>query len=475
MLTASGQMIGIAEAASAPAPAGPPASRLGLESDVPRGGSSDYNPGGVYPNGAERRSFMDECAGAYEACPPLSAAVDVTARTVTAGGLEVVPDDDNEEADETAPPREVLRLRKLLKFVNEREDIRQLLRGVAVDVQVFGDAFLEVVWLLGEPVGLYSLPANTMTVEADEHGTVTGYSQRVDTHPEAIEFSPNQVIHIPGDSVRGSLYGLGIVQKAFWPIATYLFAAALLKERMRRGDPPDLHADAPLEVPENELKTWKQQYKVMNVGAANIGNPIISRGGFNINELRTAARSDLVAIQTWCRDSILNVAGVPPAQVGIIESGNLGGGTGTSQFKTFRINTCGPLGQLILEKLNYFLLRAFGISGWHMELNEVDYRDDLIIEQIRDIRLRNGSWTLNELRGDIGEPPQPYGDNNVVVERSYVMSWDLMQAYSQSMINKNNSADAAAPPAPGEPGHAPPEEETRAPSFQGWDERARRR
>ena len=68
--------------------------------------------------------------------------------------------------------------------------------------------------------------------------------------------------------------------------------------------------------------------------------------------------------------------GVPPAKASIIESGNLGGGTGEAQDKSFRVNTCAPIAELVLEKLNFAIVRmGFGIEGWRLKFEDIDWRD----------------------------------------------------------------------------------------------------
>lgn len=418
------------------------AQRLGLESDVPMGGATRFNPGGDYPT--DRATFMQELYGAYIGCPVLSAACDAVARTVTAGGLHLVPDEDSDPADVDTLPPNVARLQSLLDRINDKEDKRQLMRGVVTDAQVYGDGFTEVVWLLGEPVALYSLDSATMTVEADEHGAVTKYVQTVGTR--IVEFEPEQIIHVTNDAPKGSLYGVGPAQKAMLPITIWLFAAALLKERMRKGDPPVFHADAPLTSSEDDTKRWYHQYLIRNLGIANVGNPIMSRGGFNLNELNLSKTADLLQILDWARDGILSECGVPPAKAGYIESGNLGGGTGTSQDKTFRVNTCGPIAEIVLEKFNYALCRAFNIDGWQIQFGEVDWRDDTTIEEIRDKRIRNGSWTLNDYLRDVGLPTVPYGDSHVIVDRQNIVDWADVGDYSTNLVA--GLAAKANPPAP---------------------------
>ncbi len=68
----------------------------------------------------------------------------------------------------------------MIGYCNPRENIRQILRGVIIDLLVFGDAFIEVVWLGQQPVALYTLDCPSMMPIADEHGNVTSYVQITD-------------------------------------------------------------------------------------------------------------------------------------------------------------------------------------------------------------------------------------------------------------------------------------------------------
>jgi len=135
------------------------------------------------------------------------------------------------------------------------------------------------------------------------------------------------------------------------------------------------------------------------------------------------------------RDEILSGYGVPPSKVGVVEAGNLGGGTGTAQDKTFRVNTVGPIQELVLEKLTFALMyQAYGITDWILKFGVVDWRDDEVIETIRDQRIRNGSWTLNRARADIGEPPVPGGDDAVLIDRQNMVLWSDLSALSQANL-----------------------------------------
>jgi len=431
--------------------------RGGFMVGVPIGGSNEYNSGEVGSSGpTDRISFMETMQQSYLTCTWSSAAVDAISRTATAGGIEVVPvggiTSDLEPAMATP---EVKKVQALFNYVNPSQDIRQLMRGVSTDLLVFGDSFTEVVWSkMGEPVALYSLDPTTMTILADEHGMVKGYYQKTLTNREAW-FQPKEVIHVKYDSPGDTLYGVSPTQKAILPITTWLFASALLRETYKRGDPLRAWVDWPIALPESEMKKFQQQYMIRNLGAKNIGNLFETKGGAQVKELGTNQISFWLQTLQERRDEILSAYGIPPSKVGVIEAGNLGGGTGSSQERTFRINTIGPLQELILEKFSFALMyQAYKVTDWTIKFGVVDWRDDIVIEQIRDLRIRNGSWVLNRARADIGEPPIPGGDKPVLIDRQNMVLWEdlddlskanLAAAQAQSQPNDGTGIPALKP------------------------------
>lgn len=419
--------------------------RSGYEYGVGRMGLTEWHQGDDGSGNAQNRAAqLQELYDAYLACPWASACVDTIARTITAGGVQVDWCGDTGEGVEIPDkPANVLALQRLLDYVNPREDIRQLLRGAIADMLVFGDAFIELVWFLGLPIAMYSLDVPSMRIVANEHGEVERYVQITEQGQRA-EFAPEQVIHISLDSPRGGLHGVGPTQKALLSITTWLFYKATQKEIGRKGVPPVLHVDQPAGMSDGEMRRWDAQYRQKNLGSRNIGAPITTKAGGVVNELQAAKLPDIESTLTQCRDEGLMVYGVPPAQVGIIESGNLGGGTGEAQFKTFQVNTCAPYAEALLEKVNFALLRAFKVVDWHITFGEIDWRDSKVIEDIYDTRLRNGAWTLNKYRDAIGEPPVEGGDDAVLVEREGVVLWAQMGRMSEAVISKYAAPAVAA-------------------------------
>jgi hypothetical protein len=66
--------------------------------------------------------------------------------------------------------------------------------------------------------------------------------------------------------------------------------------------------------------------------------------------------------------------------------------------------------------------------------------------------IRNGEWTLNRARADIGEPPVEGGDEPVLIDRQNLVQWSHMADMSAANIAaKTAKGEVAAPPE-----HEPP-------------------
>ena len=452
-----------ARAAALADPAGPQHAlppRTGFVPGIPAGGIDEHIQSMGASTGSDRKTLMEELYDCYIAVPAAWVAVQVIARTITAGGLYSDWDADTGEGDEAPDkPPQVVALDRFYAFCNDTQDIRQILRNAIAALIVFGDALLEVGWDGPTPVGLWNLDVPTTYPRADQHGQITGWVQQTDLGQTA-DFEPREVIHISMDSARPGISGVGPVQAMLGPMAEWLYASATEKEMLRKGLPPLVHVDLTAGTSADEVTRWDNRYRARNIGTKNIGAPLISTGGGKVTELQAGKLADVLAAKSAARDTILAGCGVPPAEGGVIESGNLGGGTGDAQHRSFQLNTCDPIGALLLEKLNFHIaVQGFGVHGWRTKFREVDYRDSTVVEQIRDTRLRNGSWTLNRLRAEIGEPPVAGGDDPILVDRQNMVVWADVNALSKATVAGKGGTPATpgstpspsvAPPAPAE-------------------------
>ena len=295
------------------------------------------------------------------------------------------------------------------------------------------------------PVALYNQDSPTTTPIADEHGVISGYVQ-VTGYGDRVEFKPHDMIHVTLDAARPGATGQSPMQATLGPVTTWLFASATGKEAFKKGLPPNLHADFPAATkgdrrPQVAGPVHDPQRRCPEPGFAD--HVAGWHGGQG-----TPDRQDRRRNAKKARDEILSIFGVPPARL-------VSSSRGTSAVARVRRRTrrtgrhAGPIDELVIEALNYPLaVKAFGITDWKLKFGEIDYRDSQIIEGIRDQRLRNGSWTLNRYRQEIGEPPVDGGDDPVLVHRQNLVLWSQMADMSQANIDAkaNKGKPAALPP-----------------------------
>ena len=411
--------------------------RVGYAEGVPNGGATSTQPADAWGgDSANRHARMDQLLGLYVNCYPVSVAIDVIAKTATAGGLTPRPirDMNSPINIRQSPPAGVIAVTKLLRYVNPSMDARQLMRGVLTDMYIYGDSFTEVVYLKGAPLALYPLDPSTITVLTDESGDPTGYYQQTKRNKTA-NFSLSQVIHVRFDAPGNTVYGLSPIEKLILPVTTWIFGASLLRMTFMRGDPLRAHVDWPIALPDVERQRFQDQYRSRNLGLQNIGSLVETKGGAVVRELGVNNIAVWRMNQADVRDEILSGLGVPRSKAGVSQQGGLGGGLGVSEDRNFRINTVGPAQELVLEKFSFKLLyQAYGVEDWALYFGTVDWRDDYVLEQIRDLRIRNGTWSVNRARSDIGEPPVPGGDVAILVDRQNMVVIRDLDALSKANL-----------------------------------------
>ncbi len=99
------------------------------------------------------------------------------------------------------------------------------------------------------------------------------------------------------------------------------------------------------------------------------------------------------------RDIVISAFGVPPQKMGIIETANLGSGSGDSQNRDWKKT---------FEGKSVFIEEAFNNNLKHHGFNErfhfnpIDTTDRLLDAQIDEIYIRNGVYTIDEVRNRQG-------------------------------------------------------------------------
>ena len=118
------------------------------------------------------------------------------------------------------------------------------------------------------------------------------------------------------------------------------------------------------------------------------------------------------------RDEILRAHGVHPARIGIIETGQLGSGSGLSQQENYKNSIVEP-GQHAIEMiLNHTLVQdGLGVEDWAFKFQDLDIRDKTaeITNGLKE--LEKGAISINEFRVDVlGKKEIPGGEHHVIMK-----------------------------------------------------------
>jgi capsid portal protein len=98
------------------------------------------------------------------------------------------------------------------------------------------------------------------------------------------------------------------------------------------------------------------------------------------------------------RDEILRAHNMMPNRLGIIESGNLGGGTGESQIEIYKQSVTRPRQGIWNRKLTRVIELGLGIKTLRFKLREIDTIDESREALILQILVLTGTMTVNEAR-----------------------------------------------------------------------------
>ena len=276
-----------------------------------------------------------------------------------------------------------------------------LIKQIVPSWKVTGDSFIEVnhdKLFDNIPNGFKFIPTELM-----------GYNHEVGAwciRNTGHIFEPENLIHIyePKIQIRGSKWGTSLIDTIAQNIRLELLGMNHNSEIFENHglDPRGVISFdkdlKPQQVKDNIIRLKKQKNK----------KGIIAMQGGTYQQINNSNKDmEFLELVRYSRDCIITMFGVPPAKVGIIETANLGTGSGESQDKNFAkvINTnC----QVIEDAFN----KNLGRSGFQelFEFIREDHENKLTRAEIEDKQLRNGTTYINEVRSGYGLEPVDWGN-----------------------------------------------------------------
>lgn len=334
----------------------------------------------------------------YEQTSWVRAVVGVICKAVTARGYTLIP------AKPGADPKNGEVLSDFFSNCNPNDTFLEILDDITRDEYVFGNAFLEIVHGQdGKPRELWNLDATTLRVKADDHGGILGYVQipryvPAGTTSGRVDFDSDEVIHFKLGTKGATLYGLSPLASLILPVTVDKFAqiynrAFFLNGAKIRG--AFIMKDATPEQVERNREYLQARAKNPDLAHSDLvleGQIEFKQVGVNQKDM------EFLELREFTRNEILSVYGVPPSKVSIIETGNIGAGTGEHQTQTFYEETILPFQMRLAEKITKHIIRqGFGITDWSLQFNRraIDEKDQA---EIFNIYLQNGVFSPDEVR-----------------------------------------------------------------------------
>jgi capsid portal protein len=137
----------------------------------------------------------------------------------------------------------------------------------------------------------------------------------------------------------------------------------------------------------------------MKEEADRTGGMLVTRGASFQTASNTNKDMNYLELMKFCRDNIIHNFGVPPQVYGIVETANLGSGSGDSQKKDWK-NTFEGESKFVEDAFN----TAFKREGFseRFRYGTIDVEDELYNAQIHSIQIQNGIKTRDEIRNELG-------------------------------------------------------------------------
>lgn len=298
-----------------------------------------------------------------------------------------------------------------------------------------GDAFIEVnheeIFQQKVPTGLTYVPSELMKWYDDTEQW--GFRQ-ID-----IRYEPEELIHIhePDIQLKSSKWGMCKIDKIGLAIAIMFLGMRYNKQIMENDgiDPKAvLSFDKDMDDTSfmNELarlEALKQEKKK--------GGTLAIKGGVFTSPSVNSRDMDWGRLLELARDMIITGYGAQPAMVGVIETANLGTGSGGSQKKNYK-DTLQGRAAFIEGAFN----KSLGHNGFDelFQFSELDIEDKLNRAQIEDIRLKNGSLSINEVRSTYGDEPVAWG-NVPMNYQNYAVTPNVMNPTSIEPLGIDKAID----------------------------------
>lgn len=347
--------------------------------------------------GLTHRERKETLLQIFLANPWASNCIDTIALYITSGGFTLMPRPGVEKPDQ----RQHDEIQEFLLRINEGWDFNQYVYDMLTDDMIFGEAFTEFTLQGGKPYQLFSIDCLTMDTEHDRYGRVTRYKQQLNLTDQVNYLDPKTIIRWWNPHKRAKV-------DPFSPLERIQDAILLDKKMVnwtttffQKGAKFPYYVKFPGDRDEaDRYLTWfKQNY----TGEKNAHLPPVAYNGAEFVPMgKGAIDIDFDSGLDRQQVIVLSAFHVPPSIACIAESGNRLTDMSDGQRKILEYVACDPRRHRFFEKFNNRLIQPYW-PDWYVSSRYADFRSDSELAKTQDMRIRNGSVTINETRQEMGK------------------------------------------------------------------------
>ena len=237
----------------------------------------------------------------------------------------------------------------------------------------------------------------------------------------AVDYTADELIYFPQVYRADGIYGYSKVEQAKDLIETAISRLRSQKGYFDYGNLGDGYFTAPDTWTPDMVKGLENQWNAMMQGdpAVRRSVPFLPHGAmWNATKIELLAdQFDEFLIRLLCFPF-----GVAPQP--FMKQTGLGHGSAGTDHEAAEEGGLAPLMQYISRLMNMIIAKWFGRADLEFAFVENREFDPQIAAKIDDMRVKNGTATVNEVRDRNGEPPLENGDKPLIVAGSTVMLLD---------------------------------------------------
>jgi hypothetical protein len=338
-----------------------------------------------------------------------SSCIDSIGLYIVSGGLTIEPRVENPDE------RQRKKIEELLMRINDDWDFNQFVYDQITDKLIFGENFTEFTLSGGMPYQLFSLDCITMDTDFDRYGRITQFKQQLSSTTQINYCDPKTIIRWWNPHKRAKVDAfspLERMQDAIWldknmiNWQTNFFRNGGRYPYYIKGLTDQDEADRVNVYWRDNFTGIKNAHKIPSLwGEAELA-ALGSDGPVDMSFDKGLDRTQSIVLATLH---------VPPSIACISETGNRLSDMSESQLKIMEFIACAPHKNTFFEKFNYRLIYPFYGTDWYVSSRYADLRAGESIAKIQDVRVRNGTRTIDETRQEDGKAPYTDGSGAVPI------------------------------------------------------------